>query len=113
MGHPKDWKLLRLKIDEDLIEQIDNIAKTRDEQKADVLADTIDNLVKSRADGTASKRYFASPESATYKSIWVKPETYKTICMLADTDDQNLSRVIYTAIVRFIENPKDKNPTSK
>ncbi|EJO8074331.1 hypothetical protein Q3R63_004452 [Salmonella enterica] len=113
MGNPKDWKFLRLKIDEDLIEQIDNIAKTRGEHKADVLADTIENLVKSRADGSASKRYFASPESAAYKGIWVKPETYKTICMLSDTDDQNPSRVIYTAIVRFLDDPKDNKPTSK
>nr|WP_242453228.1 hypothetical protein [Citrobacter pasteurii] len=99
---------MRVKIDEDLIEQIDNIASTRGEQKADVVADTVEHLVKSRADGSASKRYFSSPESAAYKGIWIRPETYKTICMLSDTDDQNPSRVIYTAIVRFLENPTDK-----
>ncbi|HCB1716443.1 TPA: hypothetical protein MYP99_004623 [Citrobacter freundii] len=108
MGHPKDWKYMRIKIDEDLIEQIDNLASTRGEQKADVVADTVEHLVKSRADGSASKRYFSSPESAAYKGIWIRPETYKTIRMLSETDDQNPSRVIYTAIVRFLENPTDK-----
>ena len=108
MSSKTDWKYFRLKIDDDLIEQIDNIANTRGEQKADVLAETVEHLVKSRADGTASKRYFSSPESAAYKGIWVKPETYKTVCMLSQTDDQNPSRVIYTAIVRFLENPTSK-----
>ncbi|EFR6141887.1 hypothetical protein HYK36_004272 [Salmonella enterica] len=108
MGHPKDWKYLRLKIDEDLIEQIDNIANTRGEQKADVVAETVEHLVQSRADGSASKRYFSSPESAAYKGIWIKPETYKTVRMLSDTDDQNPSRVIYTAIVRFLDTPSAK-----
>lgn len=108
MSHPKDWKYLRLKIDDDLIEQIDNIANTRGEQKADVVAETIEHLVQSRANGTASKRYFSSPESAAYKGIWIRPETYKTICMLSDTDDQNPSRVIYTAIVRFLDDKSAK-----
>ncbi|EJJ0671702.1 hypothetical protein ACNJ8R_004143 [Cronobacter sakazakii] len=106
MSHPRDWKFKRLKIDEDLINTIDNLAGTRGEQKADILGETIEWFVKNRSDGTLPPRYFVSPNDAPYTGLWLKPDTIRKIEELAQTDNQNPNRVIYTAIARFIERDK-------
>lgn len=106
MSQPNDWKFKRFKIEDDLMQTIDNLAETRGEQKADIIAETVEWLVKNRSEGKISQRYFSSPDNAPYKGIWLKPDTIRTIEMLSEADNQNPNRVIYTAIARFID--KDK-----
>lgn len=106
MSNPTDWKFKRLKIDTDLISTIDNLVSTTGEQKADILGETIDWFVKNREDGKLPPRYFISPIDAPYTGLWLKPDTIKKIESMAESDNQNANRVIYTAIARFLE--KDK-----
>ena len=107
MSHPNDWTFKRFKIEDDLMQTIDNLSETRGEQKADIIAETVEWLVKNRTEGTVSPRYFSSPDNAPYKGVWLKPDTIRTIEMLSNADNQNPNRVIYTAICRFID--KDKS----
>ncbi|MBD5760113.1 hypothetical protein IF821_22985 [Citrobacter freundii] len=107
MPHPSDWIFKRIKIEDNLFDSIERLANLRGDQKADIIAETVEWLVKNREEGSIPPRYFASTENAHYKNFWVKPDTIRSIEDLAKADNQNPNRVIYTAIARFIE--KDKN----
>ncbi len=58
MSHPNGWIYKRFKIEDDLMQTIDNLADTRGEQKADIIAETVEWLVKNRTEGTVSQGIF-------------------------------------------------------
>lgn len=103
MKNPSDWIFKRLKIDNEIINRIDIVYKTRGEQKADVIDEMIDWFASQRAEGKLKARYFVSAKNVSYVGLWLKPETIKKIDELAKADKQTSNRVIYTAIVRFYE----------
>ncbi|AUQ43820.1 hypothetical protein [Yersinia ruckeri] len=104
MGMPNDHlKFFRIRIDEDIIEKINRETQIKDGMKQDLISDAADWFATQRSKGEFPPRYFASPTCAEYEPIWVRKETAKRIQDLAKTDGTNASRVLYTALARYVE----------
>ncbi|CDH20620.1 conserved hypothetical protein [Xenorhabdus bovienii str. kraussei Quebec] len=95
------FKLFR--IEDDLMNSIDNLASIRGEMKSEIASERVEWFIKQRAEGLLPPRYFSSPNVADYKGIWLKSETVQRASELGKKDQQPVNRVIYTAFVRYFE----------
>lgn len=107
MSNQPDNVFKRFRIEPELLEKLDSLAKVRGEQKADIIADTLEWFLQQRQEGNLPPRYFASPNEAPYTGVRIKNSTEEKLQRQAKTDNQNPNRVLYTAIARYIE--KDKS----
>ncbi|MBN3050843.1 hypothetical protein H4F45_04980 [Pectobacterium brasiliense] len=103
MVQPIGWVLYRFRLDVDIIDFINKTYKSRGVEKSDLIDGMIDWFSMQRSSGDVSHRYFSSALNAPYTTIWLRPETAKKIVNLAELDKHNKNRVIYTAIIRYLE----------
>ncbi len=96
-------KFIRLKIEDELIQPVNNLAGIRDELKADIASEIVEWYLNQRKTGHVHIRYFSSPKDSDYQGIWFHPDTIKRAKQQAADDQQPLNRLIYTALARYFE----------
>lgn len=96
-------KFIRLKIEDELIQPVNNLADIRDELKADIASEIVEWYLNQRKAGHVHIRYFSSPKGSDYQGIWFHPDTIKRAKQQAEDDQQPLNRLIYTALARYFE----------
>ncbi|EKN4008241.1 TPA: hypothetical protein ACQQX6_002596 [Yersinia enterocolitica] len=106
MTNVSDLKFKWLKIDDDLMNSIDNLASISGEMKSDIASERIEWFIRQRTEGLLPPRYFASSGVADYRGIRLKPDTFQRANELAKKDHQPVNRVIYTALARYFEQEK-------
>lgn len=92
-------KFIRLRVEPELIQPINNLASTRDEMKAEI----VEWFLARRSDGTLTARYFSSPKDADYVGIRLHRSTVMKVKQLSLQDNQPINRIIYTALARYFE----------
>ncbi|WP_233981892.1 hypothetical protein [Pectobacterium versatile] len=97
----------RIKIDDEMQTQITDELRNNNVDKQQLVSDAADWFVGQRVIGALPPRYFASPHNANYECLWVKRETAQRLHKIAESDGTKASRVLYTALARYIENLKE------
>lgn len=62
-------KFIRLKIEDELIQPVNNLAGIRDELKADIASEIIEWYLNQRKAGHVHIRYFSSPKGSDYQDL--------------------------------------------
>ncbi|EAM7986412.1 hypothetical protein FCH62_23275 [Salmonella enterica] len=96
-------KFIRLRVEPELIQPINNLASIRDEMKAEIAGEIVEWFLARRSDGTLTARYFSSPKDADYVGIRLHRSTVMKVKQLSLQDNQPINRIIYTALARYFE----------
>lgn len=97
------FKFIRLRIEDELITSINDLAQINTEMKAEIVSDIVEWFLKQRSEGAVPSRYFCSPNDVEYVGIWLLLDTVKRAKQRASEEKQSLNRLIYTALARYFE----------
>ncbi|WP_042857964.1 hypothetical protein [Dickeya sp. NCPPB 3274] len=106
MGTDKNKHLrsFRIKIDGPIQQRLQQELSDADMGKQELIGLACDWFVEKRVTGVLPPRYFVSPHDSQYECLWLREETAKRLHDIASSDGTKASRVLYTALARYIEN---------
>lgn len=97
------YALFRIRLEDKYRNDIQNMANEKDELVSNMYSNIAEWFSTERQQGRLPARYYASPNSPDPFSIWINRSTADKIRQLARDDDNNGNRVLYTAIIRYLE----------